>query len=125
MDELARVAALVSGAAILVSANAASRHQSKMAAIVNGSLAGTLILIDAPQLVQFALDRAGYIAQYGGAAVPQLALNGWGVALGIFSLACSWIAFPNRPVAFWLGWIGNIPQVVLIWYLAFWFHIES
>jgi hypothetical protein len=102
-DDLVRVVAFVSGAAILASAAFAVLRRSKPAAVINGSLALLFIVIDTPQLVQFAFDRGGYIAQFGGAAVPELALNAWGAALGLFSLVCSWVAFARPPLTFWLG----------------------
>lgn len=122
-DSEAKVLALAVVAIALAVAVLALLGHRRTAAALNGALALIFLALEAPGVVAYVSDAAAYIARYGAAAVGDVRLAAWGVALAALALLCSIAAWRSRRLFLWIGWIANLPTVALVVYLAFWFRI--
>lgn len=122
-DSQAKIVAIAVLAIALAVALLGLLRRRRAAAALNGALALLFIAFEAPSVVAYAWSPAAYVQRYGAAAVSDLRLALWGIALASIAMGCSIAAWRRSWVFLWIGWIDNLPTVALLLYLAFWFRI--
>lgn len=93
------------------------------AATINAICAMIIVIFSAFPFVQMVFYQEQFIAQRGRAALAELPLTAIFLLLSVVSIALSTISFRRGGFLFFFGWIVNVPVVIFVLYLAFWFKL--
>lgn len=93
------------------------------AATTNAICATIIFVFCAFPFVQMVFNQEQFIAQRGRAALAELPLTAIFLLLSVVSIVLSTISFRRGGFVFFFGWILNVPVVVFVLYLAFWFKL--
>lgn len=93
------------------------------AATTNAICAMMIFVFSAFPFVQMIFYQEQFITQRGRAALSELPLAAIFLLLSVVSIASSTISFRRGGFGFLFGWIVNVPAIVFVIYLAFWFKL--
>ncbi len=97
------------------------RHRG--AAMLQATLAMFFVIPCLVSLLRWSLDPAGYVLQYGAAAVTELRLTAVMAVLSLIALACAVFAVRGRLRIGILAWLINGAGLAFLFYLAYFFRI--
>ena len=113
------------GLAVWVSALVAFiSHKDRIAAVLNGIVALPFLIMPAIDLVKWRSDPAEYVRQYGAAALHGLPVDGGMVGLSILALLGCALAYRGRRLWAIVPFLFNSFGLVVVFYLAYFFHIQ-
>lgn len=100
------------------------KHKDRVAAVLNGIVALPFLIMPAIDLVKWRNDPAGYVRQYGAAALHGLPVDGAMVGLSILALLGCALAYRGRRLWAIVPFLFNGAGLVVLFYLAYFFHIQ-
>jgi len=100
------------------------KHKDRLAAILNGIVALPFLIMPAIDLIKWRSDPAEYVRQYGAAALHGLPVDGAMVGLSILALVGCGLAYRGRRLWAIVPFLFNGAGLVVLFHLAYFFHIQ-
>lgn len=100
------------------------KHKDRVVAILNAIVALPFLVAPSIELLRWRSDPAAYVRQYGAAALNQLPTDAVMLGLSVLTLFACVLAYRGRRLWASVPLVINGVGVVLLFYLAYFFHIQ-